>query len=51
MVVDILYDLNEGLKVAEAFLDTGRGYSIQKSYFQQAEEGKKLWKRKTSRFK
>lgn len=41
MVVDILYDLYEGLKVAEEFLDTRDGYSIQKSHFQHAEEGQK----------
>lgn len=51
MVVDILYDLYEGLKVAEEFLDTTDGYSTQKCYFQQAEEGKNLWRWKTSSFK
>lgn len=33
MVVDILFDLYEGLKVAEEFLGTTNGYSIQKCYF------------------
>lgn len=51
MVVDLLYDLYEGLKVAEEFLEAKEGYSIQKSYFQQTEEGKNLWKRQTSGFK
>lgn len=41
MVVDILYALYEGLKMAEEFLDATDGYSIRKSHFQRAEEGKK----------
>lgn len=44
MVVGILYDLYEGLKVAEEFPDSTDEYFIQKSYFQKREEGKNLWK-------